>query len=93
MGPLLLLINRDLFIVNFVLLYTQLIRHMIDYVCLLWIFLARTNVGRLKVLHSLWYIVGWRIHKNFVVLFLAEHIRALAASFDSNGKPLFLQIS
>jgi len=47
-----LLINRDLFIVNLVLRYTQLIRPMKDYACLLWSFAARTNVGRLKVLQS-----------------------------------------
>jgi hypothetical protein len=51
LGPLL---NRksDLSVRNVVLLYKQLIRHMMDYACHAWRSAARTHVRKLQVLQS-----------------------------------------
>jgi hypothetical protein len=65
------LLNRriGLSITNRVLLYKQLIRPMMDYMCPVWRFAAHTHVGRLQVLQSKglhlatgapWYIVTGR---------------------------------
>ena len=51
LGPLLNR-NSDLSVRNGVLLYKQLIRPMMDYVCPAWRFAARSHVRRLQVLQS-----------------------------------------
>jgi hypothetical protein len=85
LGPLL---NRsELSIRNGVLLYKQLIRPLMDYACSVWRSAARTT----------WYLSNRQIHDDLGVPLFAEHIRALAASFDSRladvGNPLFQQLS
>jgi len=102
-GPLL---NKrsDLSIRNGVLLYKQLIRHLMDYVCPTWRSAAHTHVKRLKVLQSkclrlftgaLWYLSNRQIHDDLGVPFFADHIRALTASFNPRladvGNPLVRQ--
>jgi hypothetical protein len=103
-GPLL---NRksDLSIRNGVLLYKQLIRPMMDYACPAWRSAARTHVRRLHVLQSKCfrlatgppcYVSNRQIHEDLGVPLFADHIRALAASFDSKlacvGNPLVRQL-
>jgi hypothetical protein len=91
LGPLL---NRKshLSVRNRVLLYKQLIRPMMYYVCLAWRSAARTHVQRLQVLQSKclrlatgapWYVSNRQIHEDLGVPLLADHIRPLTASFDS----------
>jgi hypothetical protein len=88
------LLNRksDLSVRNGVLLYKQLIRPMMDYACPAWRSAARTHVWRLKVLKSKClhlatgaprYVSNRQIHEDLGVPLFADHIRALAASFDS----------
>ena len=90
LGPL----NRksDLSVRNGVMLYKQLIRHMMDYACAAWRSAARTHVRRLQVLQSKflrlatgapWYVSNRQIHQDLRVPLFADHIRALTASFDS----------
>jgi hypothetical protein len=91
LGPLL---NRksDLSVRNGVLVYTQLIRPMMDYACPAWRSAARTPVRRLQVLQSKclrlatgapWYVSERQIHEDLGVPLFADHIRARTASFDS----------
>jgi len=91
LGPLL---NRrnDLSVRNGVLLYKQLIRPLMDYACPSWRSTARSHVRRLQVLQSKclrlatgapWYVSNRQIHEDLGVALLADHIRALTASFDS----------
>jgi hypothetical protein len=104
LGPLL---NRksDLSVRNGVLLHKQLIRPMMDYVCLAWRSTARTNCRRLQVLQSKclhlatgapWYVSNRQIHEDLGVPLFAEHIRPLTVSFDSKladvGNPLVRQL-
>jgi hypothetical protein len=101
------LLNRksDLSIRNGVLLYKQLIRSMMDYVCPAWRSTARTHVLRLQVLQSKclrlatgapWYAINGQIHEDLGVLLFADHIRALTANFDLKladvGNPLVRQL-
>jgi hypothetical protein len=90
LGPIL---NRksDISVWNGVLLYKQLIRPMKDYAYHAWRSAARTQVRRLQVLQSQrlrlatdapWYVIG-RYTKIWVFPSLADHIRALTASFAS----------
>ena len=87
------------------LLYKQLIRHMMDYACLAWRSAARTHVRRLQVLQSKcirlatgapWYVSNRQIHEDLGVPLFANHIRALNASFDSKlgdaGNPSVRQL-
>ena len=89
-----LLLNRksDLSVRNGALLYKQLIRPMMDYVCPAWRSAARIHVQRLKVLHSKclrlatgahWYVSNRQKHENLGVPLFVDNIRALTASFDS----------
>jgi hypothetical protein len=104
LGPLL---NRksDLSIRNGVLLYKQLIRPMMDYVCPAWRSADRSHVRRLKVLQSKclhlatcapWYVSNRQIHEDLGVPLFADHIRALTVSFASKlanvGNPLVWQL-
>ena len=105
LGP--LLIKRsDLSVRNGVLLYKQLIRPMMDYVCPTWRPAAPTHVRRLQVLQTTclrlatgahWYLSNKQIHEDLGVLLFANHIRALTASFNSKlvdvGNPLVRRIS
>jgi hypothetical protein len=90
---------------NGVLLYTQLIRPMMDYACPAWRLDARTHVVMLQVLQSKflrlargvpWYVSGRQIHEDLGVPLFADHIRTLTASFDSKltdvKDPLFRQV-
>ena len=88
------LLNRksDLSVRNGVLLYKQLIRPMLDYVCPAWRSTARTHVRRLQVLQSKclrlatgapWYVSKRQIQEDLGVPLIADHIRALAANFDA----------
>ena len=90
LGPLL---NRksDLSVRNGVLLFKQLIHHMMDYACPAWRSAARTNVRRLQVLKSMchplatgapWYVNNRQIHKDLGNPLFADHIRALTESPD-----------
>jgi hypothetical protein len=92
LGPLL---NRksDLSVSNGVLLYKQLICPMMDYASPAWRSAARTHVRRLQVLQSKclrlatgapWYVRNRQIHENLDFPLFADHIRALAASFDQS---------
>ena len=91
LGPLL---NRksDLSVRNGVLVYKQLIRHMMDYACPAWSSAARSHVRRLRLLQSKclrlatgapWYVSNRQIHADLDVPLFADHIRALTESFDS----------
>jgi len=91
LGPFLIR-KSDLSIRNGVLLYKQLIRHMMDYLCPAWRSAARAHVWRLQVLQSKflrfatcapWYVSNRQIHKDLGVSLFAYHIRTLTASFDS----------
>ena len=90
LGPLL---NRrsDLSVRNGVLLYKQLIRPLMDYVCPAWRSAARSHVWRLQVLQSKclrlatgapWYVSNRQIHEDLGVPLLADHFRALTESFE-----------
>ena len=86
------------------LLYKQLIRPMMDYACPAWRSAARTHVRRLQVLQSkclrlatgATLVSNRQIHEDLGVPLFADHIRALAACFDSKladgGNPLVRQI-
>jgi len=87
-------LNRksDLSARNGVLLYKQLIRPMMDYVCPAWRFVERSYVRRLQVLQSKclrlatgapWYVSNRHIHEDLGVRLFADLIRALTESFDS----------
>jgi hypothetical protein len=104
LGPLLNM-KSNLSVRNGLLLYKQLICPMMDYACRAWRFAARSHVWRLQVLQSNclrlatgapWYVSNRQIHEDLGVRFLADHIRALAACFDSKladvGKPLVRQL-
>jgi hypothetical protein len=108
MSMLVPLLNRrsDISIRNEVLLYRQLIRPMMDYVCSAWRSAARTHVWRLQVLKfkclrlatpAAWCVTGRQIHEDLCVPPFADHIRALTANFESNladvGNPLVRQLS
>jgi len=91
LGPLL---NRkiDPSIRNGVLLYTQLIRPMMDYACPSWRSAVHSHVQRLKVSQSnclrlatgaLWYVSNRQIHEDLGVPLFAKHIRTLTVIFDS----------
>jgi len=104
LGPLL---NRksELSVRNGVLLYKQLIRPMMDYVCPAWRSAARTHVRRLQMLQSKclrlatgvpWYVSNRQIREDLGVPLFADHIKALTARFDSKladvGNPLVRQL-
>ena len=104
LGPLL---NRksELSVRNGVLLYKQLIRPMMDYVCPAWRSAARTHVRRLQMLQSKclrlatgvpWYVSNRQIREDLGVPLFANHIKALTARFDSKladvGNPLVRQL-
>jgi hypothetical protein len=85
-------------------LFKQLIRPMMDYVCPAWRSAARTHDRRLEVLQSKclrlatgapWYVSNRQIQEDLGVPLFAE-IRALTASFDSRlanvGNPLVRQL-
>jgi hypothetical protein len=89
LGPL----NRrsGLSVRNGVLLYRQLIRHMLDYECPIWRSAARSHVRNLEVLQSKclriagnapWYVGNRQIHEYLGIPFFADHIRALSGSLD-----------
>jgi hypothetical protein len=100
LGPLL---NRksDLSVRNAVLLYKQLIRHVMDYACPAWRSAARAHVQRLQVLQSKclrlatgapWYVSNRQIHEDPGVPLFADHIRALRVSTQGSltwGTPLY----
>jgi hypothetical protein len=103
LGPL----NRksDLSVRNGVVLYKQLIRPMMDYACPAWRSAARSHIRKMQVLQSKclrlatgapWYVSNKQIHKDLGVPLFADHIRALAASFDSKladvGNPILRQL-
>jgi hypothetical protein len=92
LGPLL---NRksDFSVRNGDLLYKQLIRPIMDYVCPTCRSAAGTHVRRLQVLKSTClrlatgaplYVSNKQIHEDLGVPFFADHIRALTAIFDTN---------
>ena len=100
LGPLL---NRrsGLSIKNGVLLYKQLTRPMMDYVCPVWRSAARSHIKKLQVLQSKcfriatnapWYIGDRQIHDDLGVPYFSDHIRSLTERFDSKladvGNPL-----
>jgi hypothetical protein len=90
---------------NVVVLYRQLIRPMMNYVCPVWRSAARSHIRKLQALQSkclriatsaTWYMSNWQIHEDLGVPFFADHIRAPADSFDSKladaGNPLVRQL-
>jgi hypothetical protein len=88
LGPFL---NRrsDLSIRNEVVLFRQLIRPVMDYVCSAWRPAARTNVWRLQVLKfkclrlatgASRYVTSRQIHEDLCVPLFAYHISALTAN-------------
>jgi hypothetical protein len=91
LGPLL---NRrsGLSVRNGVLLYKQLIRHMMDYACPIWRSAASSHIKKLQVLQSKCLLIATnapcyfgnrQIHEDLGIPFFADHIRALTESFDS----------
>jgi hypothetical protein len=87
-----------------VLLYKQLIRLMMDYVCPIWRSAARNHVRKLQVLQSKclriatnapWYVNNRQIHEDMGIPVFADHIRALTESlyskFADAGNPLIRQ--
>ena len=65
---------------------------MMDYACHSWSSTARTHIGRVQVLETKclrlaagarWVVSNWQVHGNLGVLLFGDHVRALAASFDS----------
>ena len=104
LGPLL---NRrsDLSVRNGVLLYKHIIRPLMDYTCPAWRSAARSHVRRLQVLQSMclrlatgapWYVIKRHIHEDLGNPLLADHIRTVTESIDSNlpgvGNPLVRQL-
>jgi hypothetical protein len=102
----LLIWKSDRSVKNGALLYKQLIRPMMDYVCPAWRSAAPTHVRKLQVLQSKflrlatgaqWYVSIWQIHKDLGVPLFSDRIRALTASSDSKltgvGNPRVRQIS
>ena len=66
---------------------------MMDYACSAWRSATRSHVRRLQVLKfkrfrfatcAPWYVSNRQIHEDLGVPLLADHIRALCDSFDSN---------
>jgi hypothetical protein len=101
------LLNRksDLSVRNGVLLYKQIIRHMLNYACPAWRSAARSHVRKMQVLQSKclrlatgppWYVSNKQIHEDLGVSLFADHITALIASFHSKladvGNPLLRQL-
>jgi hypothetical protein len=98
----------DLWLVGWlqvVLLYTQLIRPMMDYACPIWRAAARSHIKKLQVLQSKclriatnapWYVGNKQIHDDLGVPYISDHIRSLTERFDSKladvGNPLFGQL-
>jgi hypothetical protein len=104
LGPLL---NRriGLSVRNCVLLYKQLIHPKMEYACPIWRSAARSQVRKLQVLQSrclriatnaALYVGKKQIHEDLGIPFFADHIRALAESFDLKladaGDPLVRQL-
>jgi hypothetical protein len=90
-GPLL---NKNCYLSvrNGVLLYKQVVRTLMDYVCPAWTSAARAHVRRLQVLKSMrlrlvtgapWILSNKQIYEDLCVPLLADHIRALIEGFDS----------
>ena len=88
LGPL-LNTKSELSVRNGVLLYTQLIRPIMDNA---WMSTTRTHVRRLQALQSTslrlttgapWYVSNRQKHENLGVPLFVDNIRALTASFDS----------
>jgi len=88
------LLNRrsGLSIRNGVLLYTQLIRPMMDYACPVWRAAAHSHIKKLQVLQSKclciatnapWYIGNRQIHDDLGVPYFSDHITSLAERFNS----------
>jgi peroxiredoxin len=76
-----------------------------DYACPAWMSAARSHVRKLQVLQSKclrlatgapWYVSNREIHEDLDVPLFADHIRALAESFDSKladvGNPVVRQL-
>ena len=97
--------KSDISVWNGVLLYKQLIRPLMDYACPAWMSAARSHVRKLQVLQSKclrlatgapWYVSNREIHEDLDVPLFADHIRALAESFDSKladvGNPVVRQL-
>jgi hypothetical protein len=89
LGPVL---NRSkLSVWHGVLLYMQLIRHLMDYACPVWRYPC-THIRRLQVSQSkclclvtgaAWYLTNRQIHEDLDVPLFTDHVRTLNASFDS----------
>ena len=90
---------------NEVLLYKQLIRPTMDYVCPAWRSTVRSHVRRLQLLQSKclslatgapWYVSNRQIHEDMGVPLFADQIRAMTKNFDSKladvGNPLVRQL-
>ena len=96
--------ESDLSVTKGVLLYKQLIRHMMDYACPACRHAALTHVRMLQVLNSRFFtllpvslvVSNRQIHEDLGVPLFADHIRAIIASFDSDladvGNPILRQI-
>jgi hypothetical protein len=83
----------------------HLIRPMMDCACPAWRSATRSHVRRLQVLRSKclrlatgapWYLSSRQIHEDLGVPLIADHNKAIAASFESSladvGYPLVRQI-
>jgi hypothetical protein len=101
LGPL----NRSGLSIQYGVLFTHLIRPMMDYACPIWRSAARCHIRKLQVLQSKclriatgapWYMSNRQIHEDLGVPFFTDHIRALTDSFDSKladaGNPLVRQL-
>ena len=101
------LLNRksELYVRNGVLLYKQLIRPMMEYVCPARRTAARSHVRRLQLLQfkclclatgAPWYVGNRQIHEDLSVPLFADHMIALTASFKSKladvGNPMLRQL-
>jgi len=84
--------KSDLSVKNGVLLYKQLIRPLMDYVCPTWRSAARFHFRKLQVIQSKClhlatgvpcYVSNRQINKDLSVPLFADHIRTLTESFDS----------
>ena len=94
LGVLCTLLNKrsGLSIRNGLMLYHQLIHPMMDYACPVWRHAVDSHLKRLqhtqsKYLHiiadSPWYVSNLQLHEDLEVPYVAEYIRNLAQSFDS----------
>ena len=79
--------RRSLPIGNGVLMFMQLIRPMMDYVCPVWRHVAPSHLKSLQVIQSKclrsatdapWYVSNLQLHSDLGVPYLAEHIRSNA---------------